>query len=95
MNREPVAVANAIRLVLLAAISFGLHLTDVQLIASMAALEAGLTLFTRRAVTPVDSGNVNIEDRLRGDAGRVNWSTVALILLAIVAVLWALNEVPR
>lgn len=50
---EPVAVVNAVRLVLLAAITFGLHLTDAQLVASMAALEAVLTLFTRRRVTPV------------------------------------------
>ena len=46
-------------------------------------------------LTPNESGNVNIADRLRGDAGRVNWSTVALVLLAIVAVLWALDQVPR
>ncbi|MFZ5875165.1 MAG: hypothetical protein ACOYXU_02035, partial [Nitrospirota bacterium] len=52
VGREPIAVVNAVRLVLLAAIAFGLHLTDVQLVASMAALEAVLTLFTRSRVTP-------------------------------------------
>lgn len=30
-----------------------------------------------------------------GDDGAAQWSTVALVLLAIVAVLWALGEVPR
>ena len=52
---EPVAIVNAIRLVALAAIAFGLTLTDVQLVASMAALESVLTLFQRSQVTPVAS----------------------------------------
>ena len=51
-KKEPVALVNAIRLVLLAAISFGFTLTDVQLLASMAALEAVLTLVQRSRVTP-------------------------------------------
>lgn len=52
MNREPVAVVNAVRLCVLAAVTFGLDFTDVQLGASMLALEAVLTLFTRARVTP-------------------------------------------
>lgn len=52
-KREPVAIVNAVRLVFLAAIAFGLHLSDVQLIASMAALEAVLTLVARQQVVPV------------------------------------------
>lgn len=50
-TREPVAIVNAVRLVALAAMSFGLQLTTVQLVASMTALEAVLTLFTRAQVT--------------------------------------------
>lgn len=53
LGREPVAIVNAVRLSLLAAITFGLHLTDVQLVASMAALEAVLTLLARSQVVPV------------------------------------------
>lgn len=56
-SREPVAIVNAVRLSLLAAITFGLSLTDAQLVASMAALEAVLTLFTRRQVTPEPAGD--------------------------------------
>ena len=48
---EPVAVVNAIRLVVLAAMAFGLHLSEVQLVATMTALEAVLTLLTRSQVT--------------------------------------------
>jgi len=51
-NREPVAIVNAVRLVVLAAMAFGLKLTPEQLVAAMAALEAVLTLFTRSQVTP-------------------------------------------
>ncbi len=51
-GREPVAIATAIRLILLAAMAFGLNLTDVQLVASMAAIEAVLTLVTRSQVSP-------------------------------------------
>lgn len=51
-NSEPVAIVNAVRLVALAAMSFGLKLTNTELVASMAALEAVLTLFTRSQVTP-------------------------------------------
>lgn len=49
-SREPVAVVNAVRLVMLAAMTFGLHLTNIQLGASMLALESVLTIFTRAQV---------------------------------------------
>ena len=52
MNREPVAIVNAIRLVLLAFVAFGLELSESQIVAAMVALEAVLTLFTRSKVTP-------------------------------------------
>jgi len=51
LNFEPVAIVNAVRLVALAAMTFGLDLTNTQLVSSMAALEAVLTLFTRSQVT--------------------------------------------
>lgn len=50
-SREPVTIVNAVRLCCLAAMTFGFHLTNEQLVASMLALEAVLTLFTRSAVT--------------------------------------------
>lgn len=79
MNREPVAIVNAVRLLLLAAVSFGFDLTDVQIVASMAALEAVLTLFTRQQVTPVPAD----------DAGQtvtgVLWAV--FLVLAIVVLL--------
>jgi hypothetical protein len=53
LGREPVAIVNVLRLIALAAITFGSHFTNTQVIASMAALEAVLTLFTRAQVTPV------------------------------------------
>lgn len=52
-TREPVAVVNAVRLVLLAAMTFGLQLSPAQLLAAMTALEAVLTLFTRSQVVPI------------------------------------------
>jgi hypothetical protein len=52
LSQEPVAIAAAVRLVLLAAMTFGLHLTTEQLVASMTALEAVLALSTRANVTP-------------------------------------------
>ena len=52
-QNEPVAIVNAVRLVCLAAVTFGLHLTPEQIVAAMAALEAVLTLFTRAQVAPV------------------------------------------
>lgn len=53
-NREPVAIVNAVRLIVLAAMAFGLNITMVQLVAAMTALEAVLTLFTRAQVTSAD-----------------------------------------
>lgn len=55
LNYEPVAIVNAVRLVALAAMTFGLQLTNTQLVSSMAALEAVLTLFTRSQVTSAQS----------------------------------------
>lgn len=54
INREPVALVNAVRLCLLAAVTFGLELSDVQIVAAMAALEAVLTVLVRSRVTPVE-----------------------------------------
>lgn len=54
LGREPVAIVNAIRLVIVAAMAFGLQLTDAQLVTSLVALEAVLTLLTRSQVTPVN-----------------------------------------
>ena len=54
-SKEPVAIVNAVRLVALAGMTFGLHLTDGQLGASILALEAVLTLFTRSQVTSADT----------------------------------------
>lgn len=50
---EPVAIVNAVRLMVLAGMAFGLKITMPQLVAVMAALEAVLTVFTRSRVTPV------------------------------------------
>ena len=67
MNTEPVAIVNAVRLVVLAAIAFGLHVSDVQLNATMAALEAVLTLFTRKHVYPSNSvRDVTVDAYLQG-----------------------------
>jgi hypothetical protein len=50
-DREPVAVSAFIRLALLAGVSFGLKLSNEQMLALMAAVEAGLGLATRQNVT--------------------------------------------
>lgn len=65
LRREPVAIVNAVRLAILAAITFGLAVTDVQLIATMAALEAALTLFSRQQVTPNETADENIDTAVR------------------------------
>lgn len=54
-SKEPVAIVNAVRLIALAAMTFGLQLTATQLLASMTALEAVLTLFTRSQVISPNS----------------------------------------
>ena len=67
--RDSMALANAFRLVLLAGMSFGLDLTDVQLVALMTAFEAVMTLLQRSYVAPV----AVVEAALKMPAG----STVA------------------
>lgn len=79
LHREPVAIVNAVRLVLLAAVTFGLSLTDAQLVASMAALEAVLTLFTRRQVTPSPADD-------RGQSTLVTALIAAVVCLVILLV---------
>lgn len=56
MRTEPVALAAALRCVLLAACAFGLGLTAEQIAAVCIALEAVLALFVRSRVTPVEVG---------------------------------------
>lgn len=101
-GKEPVAIANAIRLCVLAAITFGLDVTDVQLIAGMAALEAVLTLFARQAVTPNDTVDEHIDTALRlrdmvprrdalgrfaPDDGQSFWYVAAVSFFVCIAVL--------
>lgn len=52
MNREPVAIAAALRSVLVAAMAFGLDLTAEQVAAVVIAVEAVLALFIRSKVKP-------------------------------------------
>lgn len=52
MNREPVAIAAAVRGVVLAGVAFGLGWTAEQVAALMFAVEALLALVVRQQVTP-------------------------------------------
>lgn len=52
-GREPVAIAAAIRAILLSAVAFGLRWTPEQIAAFMLATEAVLAVVTRNRVTPV------------------------------------------
>ena len=60
LGREPIVIVNAVRLCVLAGVSFGLDLSEGQLVASMLALEAVLTLFSRSRVVP----NESVEEHL-------------------------------
>lgn len=60
--QEPVAIVNSVRLCALAGMTFGLHLTPTQLLASMAALESVLTLFTRASVHTTAAVNQQLAD---------------------------------
>lgn len=51
-QNEPVAIAAAIRAIILAAVTFGLQWTPEQIAQIMFALEAVLALFVRSKVTP-------------------------------------------
>lgn len=52
VNREPVAIAAAVRSVLAVAIGFGLNIDPEQLAAIVVAVEVVLGLFVRASVTP-------------------------------------------
>lgn len=56
LRLEPVAVAGAVRMVLLAAVALGLDLSPGQIVAVVAAVEAVLVAVVRGAVTPVAKG---------------------------------------
>lgn len=59
-NTEPVAVAGAIRAIILCAVAFGLKWTADQVAATMLAVEAILTVVTRQSVT----ANTNVAARI-------------------------------
>lgn len=52
LNLEPVAIAAAVRAVLVAAVAFGLGFTGEQIAALVVAIELVLGLFVRSKVTP-------------------------------------------
>lgn len=52
MTREPVAIASALRLILVAVAAFGVGLEPEQIVAVVAAVEAVTALFVRSKVTP-------------------------------------------
>lgn len=51
-GREPVAIAAAIRALILCGVAFGLAWTPEQIAATMLAAEAVLAVLTRQSVTP-------------------------------------------
>lgn len=51
-GREPALIAGAIRAIILLGVSFGLNVTEEQLVTIMLAVEAILTLITRQVSTP-------------------------------------------
>lgn len=54
IQREPVAVAAALRVALLAGVSFGLNVSAEQVASLVIAVETILALLTRGAVSPVE-----------------------------------------
>ena len=54
-DKEPVAIAGAVRVLLMTAVLFGLAIDEKQLAGIALALEIVLTLFVRSQVTPVES----------------------------------------
>lgn len=83
MNREPVAIAAAVRGVVLAGVAFGLGWTAEQVAALMFAVEALLALVVRQQVTPTAT------ESERGSS-LVEALLVVLLVLAIVVVVLAL-----
>jgi hypothetical protein len=53
LGREPVAIAAALRALLLVGIAFGLAISEDQLVAIMLAVELVLAVIVRQKVTPV------------------------------------------
>ena len=53
LNAEPVAIAAAVRALLVVAIAFGLNFTGEQVAATVVAIELVLGLFVRSKVAPV------------------------------------------
>lgn len=81
LNREPVAILNAVRLLILCAVSFGLDFTEAQIVGVMAALEAVLTVITRQSVTPTG--------RSGGDRGAIDPGSAALgLIVGVFLGLW-------
>ena len=62
---EPVLIGAAIRLSLIAAIAFGLNMTEDQMLALMAALEAILALVTRALVVPNQLAEARVDAGFR------------------------------
>lgn len=61
-GKEPVAIAAAIRGVILCAVAFGLQWTPEQIAAVMLALEGVLALVTRSQVTPNQSVGLRLDN---------------------------------
>lgn len=80
LSREPVAIAAALRAVLLAVMAFGVGVSGAQLAAVMLAVEAVLALVTRARVTPT-ANDAGVGDG--GYLGDVASLLVILILLVI------------
>ena len=62
---EPILIGAAIRLSLIAAIAFGLSMTEQQMLALMAALEAFLALITRALVVPNQLAEARVDAGFR------------------------------
>lgn len=65
-GREPTLIISFIRLTLIAVMTFGFVLSEVQLFAVLAAVEAGLLLFNRSQVTPNATVKEKVEEASQG-----------------------------
>ena len=82
MNREPVAIAAAVRSIVVMAVAFGLEWTAEQVAALVVAVEVVAGLFVRSKVTPV------AEDDERGAVDPGSCALGLLLGLLIGYLLW-------
>jgi hypothetical protein len=87
LGREPALIIGAVNALIALGVGFGLDVTPEQVGLLNAAVAAVLAVLVRHHVTPASTTG--------GEDGQADLVTICVVIIAVIALLWAFGVVPE